>query len=79
MSAPVTNIQRAAWAFAAVLGYSVAKDETRFLYDEQESVFGDMLADLMHYAAQKGFEFDDHVERARTNYVAEIAEEAAAS
>jgi hypothetical protein len=76
---PITNIQRAAWAKAAVLGYSVAKDETRFLYDEEESVFGDMLADLMHYAAQAGFDFDDHIARAGMHYEAELADEGAVS
>ena len=79
MTAPITNMQRAAWAKAAVLGYSAAKDEARFLYDEEESVFGDMLADLMHYAALAGFDIDEHTERARMHYEAEIADEGAAS
>ncbi len=79
MTAPVTNIQRAAWANAGLLDYSQAKDETRFLYEERETVFGDMLCDLMHLADQYGYNWQEHLGRAAMHYEAETSDEGAAS
>jgi hypothetical protein len=72
----IANLQRAAWAKQALLAYSSAKDGSHLLYDEEEAVFGDMLADLMHYAQSCGFDFSEHIERAKGHYDAESAEEA---
>lgn len=79
MNTPITNLQRAAWAKAALLGYSAAKDNERFIYDDEESVFGDMLCDLMHLAGTMSLDWQEHIERARMHYDAEIADEGAAA
>jgi|CZKX01.1.fsa_nt_gi hypothetical protein len=79
MTPPITNMQRATWAKAALLGYSQAKDETSFLYEEPETVFGDMLCDLMHFANLSGFDWTEHIARARMHFDTEKADEGGAS
>ncbi len=39
--------------------------------DDEAELFNDLLADLLHFADSRGFDFDDQLERARANYDAE--------
>ena len=75
MKGPITNLQRAAWAEQALLAYSEQKNEDKLLYDEFETVFYDMLGDLMHLADAKQLDWLDMLERARNHYNAEILDE----
>lgn len=78
MTVHITNLQRAAWAEQALLAYSEQKNEDELLYDELETVFSDMLGDLMHLAAAKRLDWLGLLDRAREHYNAEIAEESRA-
>lgn len=78
MSEP-TNLQRAAWAEAALRAYSREKCESRLFYDPKETVLSDMLCDLMHLAHTLDCMFDNMLASARMHYDAEIAEEEGAS
>lgn len=67
---PVTNLQRACWADAAIQRF---RPDTGTDY---EDALGDLLTDLMHWADARQFDFEAALIRAQDHYRAECAEEA---
>ena len=61
------NDSRAAWAGAAL---STFMKETG---TDQEDALGDLLADLMHWADRRNFDFDLALDRAHGHYLEETA------
>lgn len=75
-----TNLKRACWAEIALFAYSDAKSSTLLkpmaFYDDKQDVLTDLLCDLMHYAhIGDGLDFAAALERARTHFGAERADE----
>jgi hypothetical protein len=79
MSGHITNLQRAAWAEQALLAYSEQKNPDAQFYDDFETVFSDMLGDLMHLAHIKDLNWWGLLERGRGHQNAEIVEESEAT
>lgn len=69
MSHP-TNENRADWADSALAAFAII---TRC---DTEDALPDLLCNLMHYAGQNGIDFNAMLQRARSNFEAEIEEEA---
>lgn len=65
----VTNDDRAEWADKGVRAFQNA------VKTDDESVLGDLLADLMHWADKNNYDFDSALERGRDHYTEEIKEE----
>lgn len=65
-----TNLDRANWADKAIRIFREATG-----CDHEDSL-GDLLADLIHWAEARNFDFEAALDRARDHYQAEIAEEA---
>ena len=63
------NDDRSTWAGAALALF------TQLTGTEEEDALGDLLADLMHWADRKGYDFDAALQGARSHYVAETADE----
>jgi hypothetical protein len=63
------NDSRAEWAGAALATFM------RETGTDQEDALGDLLADLMHWAARNSYDFEAALERARGHYEAETAGE----
>jgi hypothetical protein len=63
------NDDRSAWA-----GYALALF-MQVTGTEEVDALGDLLADLMHWADRKGYDFDAALHCARSHYEAETAEE----
>jgi hypothetical protein len=68
----ITNLDRANWADKAIRAF---RKETRC---DHEDSLGDLIADLMHWADARNFDFDAALHRARHHYEAELAEESTA-
>lgn len=64
MSEP-TNAIRSNWAQLALTAFN---DKVR---SDAPDVLADLLADLMHWADSAGYDFDQELSRARSNYVSE--------
>ena len=64
----VTNKQRAAWATAAIERYNEAKEGRTLPYDTLETVFTDLLCDLIHYARRSGIDMDGAYKRATSHF-----------
>lgn len=68
------NNDRGEWAdralrtFAEVTGMDMAGED-------DETILGDLLADLMHWCDRNAVDFDDMLERARMNYAEETRDE----
>ena len=65
----ITNLDRANWADKAVLAF---REQTGC---DHEDSLGDLLGDLMHWAAVRNFDFDAALDRARHHYAEECDEE----
>jgi hypothetical protein len=63
------NDDRSAWAGTALALFM------QLTGTEEEDALGDLLADLMHWADRKGYDFDVALQCARIHYEAETAEE----
>ncbi len=63
------NDYRSAWAGSALATFMLVTGT------EAEDALGDLLADLMHWADRKGYDFDAALDRARFHYEAETAGE----
>lgn len=63
------NLARALTAATALAAF---KRATR---TDDEDLLPDLLCNLLHYAGQSGIDFDAMLERARSNYEAELEEE----
>lgn len=70
-----TNIERASWAKAAIHGYSLAK-EARRNYDVIDDIASDLFTDMLHLFAALGIDPEHMIQRARTHFEEECAEEA---
>jgi hypothetical protein len=64
-----SNLDRAAWADRAIITFI-----TETGCDHEDSL-GDLLADLMHWADVRNFDFEAALSRARDHYRAELSEE----
>jgi len=67
----ITNLDRANWADKAILAF---REQTGC---DHEDSLGDILGDLMHWAAVRSFDFDAALDRARHHYAEECDEEKA--
>jgi len=65
----VTNLDRANWADKAILAF---REQTGCDHDDS---LGDLLCDLIHWAAVRSFDFDAALDRARHHYAEECDEE----
>ena len=63
-----TNLDRANWADKATRAF---REETGC---DHEDSLGDLLADLLHWADARNFDFEAALDRARDHYRAEIVE-----
>jgi hypothetical protein len=63
------NDDRSAWAGSALALFMHVTGT------EEADALGDLLADLMHWADRKGYDFDAALHCARSHYEAETAEE----
>ena len=66
-----TNLDRANWADKAIRSF---RKQTGCDYEDS---LGDLIADLMHWADARDFDFDAAFYRARHHYEAELSEEGA--
>ena len=69
----VTNEDRAAWAEAACEAFAEITGQE--MESELPEIIGDLIANLLHLANQKGMRAEDRLENGRMHYDAEIAEE----
>ena len=65
----ITNFDRANWADKAILAF---REQTGC---DHEDSLGDLLCDLIHWAAVRSFDFDAAFDRARHHYQEEREEE----
>lgn len=75
---PITNQQRAEWADAAIAAFNkVLRTDPHIveLYDTEEIVLTDLLADLMHWADSRGVNWDRVHDIASETYQEEVIEE----
>jgi len=63
------NVDRAIWAEKAI---NTFRHETG---TDPEDAICDLLGDLMHYAAQNGYDFEHELERGRWHFEAELGGE----
>jgi hypothetical protein len=70
----ITTGDRASYSADALEAYCAAKGD-----DMDESTLRDLLADLMHYSASNGVDFDNELCIARINYEEEQSEAQAQS
>jgi len=68
----VKNSDRAEWAEQAVQTF---KEGTRMRGEDEETIIGDLLCDLMHYCRINGWDFADLMERAESHFEIEIVED----
>jgi hypothetical protein len=64
-----TNLERANWADKAIRTF---RKQTGCDFEDS---LGDLIADLMHWADAKNFDFEAAFYRARNHYEAELSEE----
>ncbi|TJW14415.1 MAG: hypothetical protein E5W82_10590 [Mesorhizobium sp.] len=69
------NQTRAQWADSALSAFAT-ECGMRDAGEDDETIMGDLLADLRHLADARGIDFDKLMRRANMNYEAEIQEEA---
>ena len=78
---PIANENRVAWADSAINHYSEDKEGGQWgdLYDDDDTVLVDLLADLMHWAAGRNISFPEALGTAEMHYQNEVqdTEEAA--
>jgi hypothetical protein len=69
-----TNEDRANWADESIqlFARNTGLDDSG---DDDETAFKDLLADMRHWCAQRGIDFDDLAEGSREVYGEEVAEE----
>lgn len=68
------NDDRASWAHAALKEFaSITGMDTAG--EDDETIFGDLLADMMHWCDRNSVSFEAMLERARSNYEAETSPE----
>jgi hypothetical protein len=63
-----TNNDRARWANAAMSAFA---NETGMTGEDQETIMGDLLCNLMHLADAESIDFDARLENGRLHYTAE--------
>jgi hypothetical protein len=71
----IDNDDRAEFASDAVIAYKDSKGTDEYEGEEEQTVLGDMLADLQHWADQYGVDFQQAIENGQTHYEAEILED----
>ena len=72
---PPTNKTRAEWASVGLEAFhSAVGDSLTELEADPESVMSDLICDLMHFAVERGLDFEHALESARMNYEAEEEE-----
>lgn len=81
MTSEPTNHDRAGWAREALVAFTATTyggdhPDTMHLGD-LESAIHDLIADLLHYARQRGFEPGDVITRACYHFECELREEVA--
>ncbi len=64
MPKEVTNEMRAEWGRQTLLAHCRITENADHLYEEDETVTADVLANLMHFAARANFSFDNALLRA---------------
>lgn len=69
-----TNEIRAAWAFGAIDAFANLT-RMRATGDNNETILGDLLADLMHYCMLNSMDFSKHLGAATATFWEEVAEE----
>jgi|688.fasta_scaffold109655_6 hypothetical protein len=69
----VTNEDRAAWAEVACEAFADITGQV--MEDELPEIIGDLIANLLHLANQKGMCPEGRLENGRMHYEAEVAEE----
>ena len=69
----VTNEDRADWAEAACEAFADITGQV--MEDDLPEIIGDLIANLLHLANQKGMSPEGRLENGRMHYEAEIAEE----
>ena len=69
----VTNEDRADWAEAACEAFADITGQV--MEDELPEIIGDLIANLLHLANQRGMCAEGRLENGRMHYDAEIAEE----
>lgn len=70
----VTSKERAGYAAAAIERYIEAKAGRTLPYDTLQTIFTDLLCDLMHYARRSGIDFEDTYSTALSHYTDEEME-----
>lgn len=65
----MTNAQRAEFAFRSMLAHR------QYTNSDREDALKDLLANLMHLAAEQGTDFDEALAVARIHYEAETEKE----
>lgn len=80
MNTEPTNADRAEWAkhaLATFIARTYGGDHPDTMdRGDLETAVGDLIADLLHYTNQKGFDSDEILRSARFHFEAELAEEA---
>lgn len=75
MSDEMTNEKRAERAFRAVQKYISYDEGSAYAQEEMETILGDMLCDLQHFAVEQGVDFERVVLNGQSHFEAEFAEE----
>lgn len=73
--ADFTNEDRASAAARGMRAYAKSKYEPGA--EDDKTIFGDMICDMLHLADLRGWDFDWMVATARSNHADEVAEERA--